>query len=150
MAFFTTWKVARYVKPNFSGSNLGLSHDTAFQISHWVPGKSEVLLMEPVIAARDDFREEIGRVSTSFLAWRQLLDNRKEASRNRPDPRFIAYVINGRQGEASTVRSVLKEARADVIDVEIPTERDRFIHQIRVVGESREELKNQDQEEFPL
>jgi hypothetical protein len=134
-AFLRTYKVARYVEDNFNGVDYGFSAKAAFHVSHWVRGSGGLLLMEPIVGSRDDFTDELIRVSSTFLAWRKLFENHRR-SQEAKEPDFIAYVLDARRGESSTVREELKEARAQVVDVDVPNERDRFISRIREVGTS--------------
>ncbi|ATB36263.1 hypothetical protein CYFUS_001677 [Cystobacter fuscus] len=141
MRFLQTCKVAHYVQSNFNGSLLSIHEDTASHISHFVAGDTGLLLMEPIIASRADFHEELRHVSNAFLAWRQLFEKRQVARRYS----FLAYVLDGRRGESSTVRGVLKEAEAEVLDVDVPSERDKLIERIRYVG-----ISNPAQNELPI
>lgn len=132
MRFFETWKVATYVETDYSGVELGIPADVAHRISHYVKGKERLLLMEPVIGAREDFSDELRHVSNAFLAWRKLLENHGA----RREPQFIAYVLEGRYGESAHAREKLVEAGAEVIDVDIPSERSRFLETIKRVADS--------------
>ena len=88
--------------------------------------------MEPVVGMREDFDEEIRHVSVTFLAWRQLLANHQPKRM----PTFVAYVLEGKRGDAAHAREVLQEAQARVVDVDTPEEREWLLSSIRRVSES--------------
>jgi hypothetical protein len=135
MRFFETNKVDKYVEKNFDGTGFEVNTHAAHHISHYVIGKNDLLLMEPVIGNRSDLRAELRDISQAFLAWRAIFANRKVGRQ----PSFIAYVLGGTQkGALSTAREVLEESRAEVVSVDIPNERDRFVERIRHVGRSVE------------
>ncbi len=143
LTFFTRHKVARYVQPRFDGTIVtGVRPDTAEPISQWVPGKEGLLLMEPVVAGRESFHEDLRHVSSTFLAWRKVFENHGIQKRM---PSFIAYVLSGRRGESADARAALQEARATVVDVMIPAESKWLIDSIKTVGRS-----GGDQGELPL
>lgn len=133
--FLRNWKVAKYVKDNFNGVDMGFP-GTVYHVSHWVPGKTGLLLMEPIVGDRSDFHEELLRVNSTFLAWRQLFENRRKIHPRTRDPEFIAYVLDARRGEAATVREQLQASRAEVINVDRTAERQQFVSRIIDVGTS--------------
>ncbi|WNG52021.1 hypothetical protein F0U60_53885 [Archangium minus] len=133
--FFQTWKVAHYVRRHFRGETLSLSADYAGQITHFVPGSRELLLMEPVVGTRVDVRKDLREISQTFLAWSKIFDR----STLKRTPRFCAYIISGSPSTVSEAHELLTMAQAEVINVETPNERDRFLNEIRRVGRTNPE-----------
>jgi|GEM_PF-1510340 len=134
-AFLKNWKVAKYVKDNFNGVDMGFP-GSVYHVSHWVPGRAGLLLMEPIVGDRSDFQDELLRVNSTFLAWRQLFEERRKKHPRTREPEFIAYVLDARRGEAATVREQLQASRAEVINVDRTTEREEFVSRIIEVGTS--------------
>lgn len=129
-AFFRTWHVERYVLRQFKGETLGIQDEYAGTISHAVIGSDEFMLMEPVLGRRPDMHKQLEEISKTFLAWEKLLE-RMQARRK---PRFVAYMFSTPQTTVREAKLFLDVAEAEVIDVEIPNERDRFISDIRRIG----------------
>jgi hypothetical protein len=129
-AFFRTWHVEPYVSRHFKGETLGIQDEYAGTISHAVLGSDEFLLMEPVLGRRPDMHKQLEEVSKTFLAWEKLLE-RMQTQRK---PRFVAYLFSSPRTTVREAKQFLDIAGAEVIDVEIPDERDRFIGDIRRVG----------------
>lgn len=96
--FFERWKVNQYVQTRFHPESdlqgwLKSSAATLGQVTHWVEGKSEVFLMEPVVPHHESFAKEVLEVGRLFNAYRFAMG---EAKRDRPKrPRLIAYVLQG-------------------------------------------------------
>ncbi|HYH96249.1 hypothetical protein [Hyalangium sp.] len=107
----------------------GVAAKAANDISHYVSGKSEVLLMEPVIATRANLSQDLTSISETFLAWRKLL----ELSPAKRHPRFIAYVMGPVAG-FTEAQSVLRTAADMIVDIDNRSERTRFIEEIRRIG----------------
>ena len=128
--FFQSWKVERYVHRYFKGETLGLQDEYAGTISHAVIGTGEIMLMEPVLGQRQDVHRQVERISKTFLAWGRLLERMHAKGK----PRFVAYVFSPPKTALPEVKQFLSAAEAEVIDVEIPNERDRFISDIRRIG----------------
>lgn len=127
--FFQNWKVERYVHRHFKGETLGLQDEYAGTISHAVIGSGELMLMEPVLGQRD-VHKQVERISKTFLAWGRLLERMPDKGK----PRFVAYVFSPSQKVLPEVKQFLSAAEAEVIDVDLPNERDRFISDIRRIG----------------
>jgi hypothetical protein len=114
----------------FKGETLALEDEYAGTISHAVIGSDELMLMEPVLGRRPDMHKQLEEVSKTFLAWEKLLE-RMQAKRK---PRFVAYMFSTPRTTVREAKQFLTVAEAEVIDVEIPNERDRFIGDIRRIG----------------
>jgi hypothetical protein len=128
--FFRTWNVDRYVTRHFKGETLGLEYEYAGTISHAVMGSKEVMLMEPVLGQRPDLSKQLEEISKTFLAWEKLLE-RKGAKHM---PRLVAYMFSTPHTTVREARQFLNIAQAEVVDVQIPNERDRFVSDIRRIG----------------
>jgi hypothetical protein len=129
--FFRTNRVKQFVRSRFNGRSLGLDRHVAPSVTHYVPGKKEILLLEPMIATRVDFEKDLEHVSMVFHAWRSIFG----AAHAKREPHFIAYVFsNGMRGVVAEAQKTLRVARAHVVDVDVPSERARFIEQIKRVG----------------
>jgi hypothetical protein len=128
--FFQNWKVDRYVIRHFKGETLGLRDEYAGAISHAVMGPDELMLMEPVLGRRSDLPDQLEGVSKTFLAWEKLL----ERIGSQRKPRFVAYMFSTPRTTVREAKQFLNFAEAEVIDVEVPNERERFISDIRRVG----------------
>jgi hypothetical protein len=136
--FFRAFGVQQYVRKHFDGSALDLHPLSTPHISHWVPGKSELLLMEPIVF-RENLSAELRGISTTFFAWKGILADRP----NLRFPHFIAYVLPGpRPGVVTEAREVLEDSKAEVIDISVPKERARFVETIRTVGRTATQQGN--------
>ncbi|MCP3100301.1 hypothetical protein LZ198_15630 [Myxococcus sp. K15C18031901] len=130
--FFRNFRVQEYVRKGFDGSELGLNPLSTPQITHWVPGDRDLLLMEPVVF-RENLHAELREISTTFLAWQSLFAERIHAR----VPHLIAYVLPSAHADVTArTRAILEASRAEVVDVSVPVERMRFIDTIRQVGRS--------------
>jgi len=132
--FFKTWKVARYVERNFKATDLGLSENLAHKITHYVAGRSELLLMEPMVA-RGDFGQELRDVSEGILAWQRLFELH---GRGRPTPRFVTYIFSeGHKPAVAQARETFAKTNVEVVDIETVGERGHLLGEIKRVGETR-------------
>ena len=132
--FFKTWKVARFVNRNFSAKDLGLSENLAHKITHYVAGRDELLLMEPMVA-RGDFGQELRDVSESILAWQRLFDVHGTHDRM---PKFVAYVFSeGQVPPVLKARETFAKTNVEVVDVDAIGERNHLLSEIRRVGQTR-------------
>ncbi|MBZ4419380.1 hypothetical protein [Myxococcus sp. RHSTA-1-4] len=133
--FFEQWSVADFVKRKYAPSSLPRTHPkAAASVSHYVPGKDELLLMEPVVGTRPKFEDDLQAISQEFLAFRELF---RQMSGPHQTPVFIAYVLTGgysaAMGEASRV---LSRAADQVVNVDDPAQRTLFLQRIVAVGSS--------------
>ncbi len=139
--FFEQYRVDRWLKRRFNPESLatGMSPLSASEITHYVTGSDEILLMEPLVGSRANFEKEISEVSQLFLAWRQLFE---EVAQNR-EPRFIAYAFPyGRNERVDQVRDVLEAHRFEVVNVDTPSERTGLLDSVNRIGASGERLGN--------
>lgn len=136
--FFEQWHVDTYVKRKFRPESLParslkqlpqVKHD----ISHFVTGSSELLLMEPVVGTRAKLTDDLKGISESFLAYRSLFEM-SDAPRK---PTFIVYILSGGyKGAVTAAHDVLKGAAHQIINVDDPAQRGPFLERITKIGRS--------------
>lgn len=141
--FFETWQVAEYVAPTFKpdtdwgGRLKGLG--AYGSVSHWVGGRDDVLLLEPIVPTRHQFAGDLSEVARLFGAYRFALGQAAEASTEaapgKSPATLIAYVLSGSDERKADAVSGLKAAH-HVIDTDNPGDRARFLGMIRDVGRS--------------
>lgn len=128
--------VGQYVKPTFRPESDwdGWLQEYRFglpEISHWVEGEREILLMEPIVPGRKQFKSDLKTVATGFLAYRGAID----AVANGRTARLVAYVTTGgTRDQRRMALDALHAAAHTVIDTNEGYQRDRFIEQIREVA----------------
>jgi hypothetical protein len=124
------WGVGSLVHRHFKTEVIpGVAAKAANDISHYVAGSTEMLLMEPVIATRASLSQDLTSISETFLAWKKLF----ELAHTKRHPRFIAYVTGPADGFIEA-QSVLKTAADAVVNVDNRAERNRFIEEIKRIG----------------
>lgn len=140
LRFFETARVERFVRRNFAPATHGrgwLATDAAGMepITHWVGGREETLLMEPIVPARSQCDADLREVSTRFVAYRYAI----EKAERQDGGQLIAYVL---QGGTTTQREralgLLSGKAHLVVDTSDEGERQRFIDRVREVGQSGE------------
>jgi hypothetical protein len=142
--FFEQYKVDRWVKRKLNPRHLGqtISRLSASEITHYVAGTDQLLLLEPVVATRQDFDKNVAKVNQLFLAWRQLFGEAPK-SQTPQTPRFIAYTFPfGLRDRVANVRDVLARHRFEVVDVDAPGEREGLLNSVRQVGLSGETVSS--------
>lgn len=135
--FFEQWHVALFVKKRFrpDAAIPGTPPKAARDISHFVRGKNELLLMEPVVGTRQSLTDDLRAISESFLAWKQLFQQSRVSTTLHP--RFIAYVItNGYMGAVGDAHALLAKSADQVINVDDPPQRTQFLQTITAIGRS--------------
>jgi hypothetical protein len=131
--FFETWKVEGWVetRPFHPGRdwNAWLGEDRNLKpVSHWVGGRSKLLLMEPIVPTSRDVEKSLSEVSTLFSAYRFQMQEHKEDRAT-----LIAYVLPTRFG-GTRVPPI--EGAHKVIYTEDTSQRHEFLELIREVGSS--------------
>lgn len=135
--FFETYKVDRYVRKTFRpesdwGGWLGRHASGLPQVSHWVPGETHLLLMEPIVATRRQFDGDLKDVAVKLGAYRYATTQAENGRR----AQIIAYITGGgppdRRAEA---RSRLEPFADRVVDTSVDAERSSFLGRIRDLGE---------------
>lgn len=132
--FFETWAVAKHVRKTFRpdadwGGRLGRYAELP-QISHWVASKDTVLLLEPVVAGRRQFDEDVTEIAQRFMSYQWAL--RKEQA---IEGRLLAYVPSGGRPERRAEAIERLSPYADVFDTENGDQRDSLLAAIRRVGQ---------------
>ncbi len=133
--FFKTWKVSGFVKKRFEPATIG-AKSAVEPITHYVAGRSDLLLMEPVLGRRSRFAEDLTRISTHFLAWKQLLhqmDYQKRAT-------FIAYVFADGTKAVLQAKERLKSSADEIVDTDQVGEREAFLRRIKEIGTDQSPL----------
>jgi len=142
MRFFQQWRVGQYVNLRFSTSMLrDWPKKAADEISHYVKGSDELLLMEPILVAKGNVEDDLSEVSKRFLEWSGVRSMRSELI----NARLIAYVFPGAPADTQAAiqflrRGSLQSEQDSVYNVGEPGDRASLIHRIRVVGESARPL----------
>ncbi|MBZ4397848.1 MULTISPECIES: hypothetical protein [unclassified Myxococcus] len=132
--FLEQWQVGQFVQRRYSPSLLPSTHAKAAQeISQFVEGRQELLLMEPIVGTRSQLEEDLRDISQEFLAFRELFRSANLDKR----PLFIAYVMTrGHQAAVGAAELVLSKAADWVINVDDAAQRERFLKRIVDVGRS--------------
>lgn len=138
-SFFKQQNVARWVRKTFDPKGdiegwLGEEANGLDQVSHWVPGSREVLLMEPIVPRRDKVEEDLQHVAMLFMAYRYALEH---ARKTELEGRLVAFVLNG--GDAALrahIADKLHPIAHDVVDTRDDDQKKDFIARVERVGES--------------
>lgn len=133
--FFEQWSVAGFVKRKYAPSFLPATHPkAAASVSHFVSGRDQLLLMEPVVGTRAALEDDLQAISQEFLAFRELF---RQSRPPRQEPVFIAYVLTGGHTAAvGEAHRVLSRAADVVVNVDDPAQRTPFLKRIVEVGSS--------------
>lgn len=138
--FFETWHVAAYVRRTFQPASdwdgwLGRHAAALQQISHWVPGTSTVLLMEPIVPTRPQFDKDLHDVAQRLAAYRFALNEATDGRRGA----LVAYVTaGGPPDRRAQAREALAPIAHQVVDTDDATARTAFIERIKRVGSEGE------------
>lgn len=134
--FFETWRVERFVRKTFRPGTDGAGwlgrHAAGLpELSHWVPGGDQVLLMEPVVPSRPRFDADLKEIAQRIGAYRYAV----ERAENGRQGRLIAYVTaGGHPDQRDEARQTLAPFAHEVVDTDDDGARERFIAEIRQVG----------------
>lgn len=134
--FFETWRVARYVRKTFRpGTDWEgwLSKHAAGlpELSHWVAGSDEVLLMEPVVPSRPRFEADLREIAQRIGAYRYAVEHAENGRKGR----LVAYVTAGGPPELrEEARATLAPFAHQVVDTDDDGARERFVATIRRLG----------------
>jgi len=140
LRFFETARLERYVRRNFAPATHGrgwLASDTAGMepITHWVGGREETLLMEPIVPTRSQCDADLREVSTRFVAYRYAI----EKAERHDGGQLIAYILQGgTPSQREKVSGILSGKAHLVVDTSDERERQGFIDRVREVGQSGE------------
>lgn len=134
--FFETWRVARFVRKTFQPATdwegwLGRHAAGLPELSHWVPGIDQVLLMEPVVPTRHRFESELKEIAQRIGVYRYAVENAENGRRGR----LIAYLTaGGHPDQREEARQTLSPFAHEVVDTCEEGPRLRFLDTIRRVG----------------
>jgi len=134
--FFETWGVERYVRKTFRpgtdwGGWLGRHAAGLPDLSHWVAGAVQALLMEPVVPTRTSFEADLKEVAQRIGAYRYAVEQDDHGRRGR----LIAYITaGGHPDRRDEARETLAPFAHEVVDTDDASARDRFIETIGRVG----------------
>lgn len=134
--FFETWRVARYVRKTFRPGTdwegwLGTHAAGLPELSHWVSGTDEVLLMEPLVPSRVRFEADLKDIAQRIGAYRYAI----EQAENGRKGRLIAYVTaGGHPDQRVEARETLAPFAHEVVDTDDDAARERFVATIRRIG----------------
>jgi hypothetical protein len=136
--FFENWKVQRWVRKTFHpGQSVGgllVKARPLDAISHYVAGRDEVLLMEPIVPARPDAKRSAKEVATLFGAYKTAMtrgDSQKA--------KLIAYVLaDGAEADRREIKAMLVNWADEVFDTASAAVRGRLVERVRTVGQSAE------------
>ncbi len=137
--FLEAYKVAQYVRKTFSPGHdldgLLVNATTLGSISHYVPGKHDVLLMEPLIASRPQLKEDVRDVAKMFGAYKHAIRNAQLPRAVRPS--LVAYVVGAL---TPNLHAAIDDGLAGFADhvytVERKQPRREFLERVREVGET--------------
>lgn len=132
--FFEHWSVSRFVKSRFSlDKHVSVAEGLptlSHKPTHYVLGRDEVLLMEPLVGTRASFASDLPQVSGCLLAQLKQF----ELARTRLVPQLVAYVFsNGYRGAMSEARREFGSF-VEIVDVETEGPRAQFLERIQRLG----------------
>lgn len=134
--FFETWRVDRYVHKTFHPSSdwegrLERHAAGLPELSHWVGGRDEVLLMEPVVPTRSHFEHELKEVAVKIGAYRYALEDADAGSHGHLT---VYLTAGGHPDRRASARDALAPFAHAVVDTDDEGQRIAFIERIRSVG----------------
>ena len=140
-SFLNKHEVGQYVRRSFQPQKVfpevddGLRH--LGKVSQYVLGDGKVLLMEPLVPRRPDWEDDLTAINTTFSAYRFHVDN----GLNGHSGELIAYILpGGDEKRRAQIRRTLESATS-VVDTARPHQLNRFVKQLRDVGENQSELR---------
>ncbi|MFT4976088.1 MAG: hypothetical protein ACI8S6_001983 [Myxococcota bacterium] len=145
--FFETWRVAPHVRKTFQpasdwGGWLGTHAVGLQQVTHWVDGQSNVLLMEPVVPTRKKFDHDLQDIAAKFLAYRYALEKTESGRQGQ----LIAYITaGGHPDQRAAARETLAAFAHQVVDTADSSSRDAFLGNIRRIaseGDAQQDLSH--------
>ena len=128
--------MARYVKKTFEPTSdwdgwLSQHGPGLQRVTHWVPGQTTALLMEPVVPSRVQFDKDLKEIATKFGAYRYALD---EVENGRTG-RLVAYItLGGHPDQREAAVGTLSEFAHSVVDTAQPGQAEEFAGRIKRVG----------------
>lgn len=145
--FLESCGVSEYVHATFRPeSDFGgrLTRLSAYgEISHWVAGSDSLLLMEPIVPRRAQFREDVREITRVFGSYRFALG---ESTPEANLARFAAYLLPGGSDEQKADVVARLPAAHFVVDTENDVQRRDFIALVRDLGRTAERQQRVDAE----
>ncbi len=139
--FFQNWRVHQHVRRTFKPGRdwdnwLEGGQDVLEPVSHWVAGKQEILLMEPIVPEDLHHRvdDAVKDISRRFLSYRGYVEKHRPEGDRRGQ--LVAYILPGLSRDLR-VKAFAKLDRAsdEVVDFSAEKDRTRFFDRIRSLGE---------------
>jgi len=133
-AFFRSQNVDRFVRRRYQPGRVRdglLPYAKQFgSVSHYVAGESDLLLMEPVLATRHTFADDLSGIAKLFAAYGSARDPQADRA-----PRLIAYVLDqGSRARRHEAIDALGPVVDQVVDTSDDNARKLFVARIRDVG----------------
>ena len=101
-------------------------------VTHYVPGKREVLLMEPLIPTRPQWQDDVREVARTFGAYKTAV---KSGGKLPLAPRFVVYVLEGGKGkQLDAIDADLSSFADEIVNVTAKQVRRDFLDRVREVG----------------
>lgn len=137
--FFESCNVAKYVQKTFHpGINAGGALSSAKPlgpIAHYVTGREQLLLMEPILPQRHSVDEDVQAVARLLGGYKLALQS--ESSKERAAVHLMAYILaGGSEDKRHEIRSTLSTFADEIVDTSNPSMRARFVERVREVGKT--------------
>lgn len=129
----------KWVEPNFkpSRSTRRLNGKSTFlpSVSHGVESDNQITLLEPLVATREQWADDVADVGRKFLVYQKLDEDRGFSS----DLESIAYLLpHGPNDVRDEMRKEISEVTDQVVDTSNRKNRDWFVSHVEQVGKMAE------------
>lgn len=125
MRFFENYGIGRYIRKQYRPPTTAAR--LFGPISHYVQGRSETLLMEPISFRRSKAADEFRSVARILAAYRATLRDTEQTT-------LLGYFLAGGPADERT-RAIHELGEVvQVVDTAVPRQRDELIDRIRAVG----------------
>lgn len=141
--FFESWHVQSYVRKSFDPARdyRGWLADQAAALSsitHWVPGRERVMLMEPIYPGRDSLKADLEEVGQRLMAYHDAI-SRASSSVAPAHKELIVYVLKGgaedvRLEAIGKLEDALPTPEFSVVDTSNLPRTTSFLENIRTIG----------------
>lgn len=137
--FFKRWGVDPLVhklfRPQQELGKLISKPDPGLEVvSHWTGSpRSKLLLMEPIMPAREQHLNDVREVFGRFAGYRVFFSDAPDELKSRTE--FCVYILTGGSAEArKATRAAFETLHARIVDTEVDRERDELLDSIRAIG----------------
>lgn len=141
--FFESWKVHQFVRKGFNPAldyHGWLAERAAVlsPISHWVPGRNRIMLMEPICPGRESLKKDLEEVGQRMLAYHDAIG--RALVQARPATRdLVVYVLKGGADDvrAEATRRLVEALPAPdftIVDTANIHQSTKFLEDVRTVG----------------